>query len=69
MQSPEKTDITEDRQRQSRFKNYRSDEYDIVEEGAGSQEGSLATSTCNDIEEHQDQLARMPKASNAAGMF
>ena len=35
-------------------------------------DGSLPTSTCNeeDIEEHDVvELAKMPKASNAAGMF
>ena len=36
---------------------------------SGSENGSLPTSTCNDIEEHGIELAKMPKSSKTAGTF
>ena len=53
--SPEKTEITIDK-RKSRFNNITDENDVIVEDCAGtlSLDGSNPTSTCNDIEEHED---------------
>ena len=58
MQSPEKTAETHEKLKKC-----------IAVAGDSSENGSLPTSTCNDIEEHEIELAKMPKASKTAGMF
>lgn len=73
MQSPDKTTSP---QTVKDFRKSAKDQRSLKENGAladgagSSDNGSMPTSACNDIEEHEVQLARMPKtSSNAAGMF